>query len=143
MPPVHILWRPCTMAMRRFTDSLGRLLRPKVNFQLPEDPMEQVPLVANEAAVADEAAVAGSSSTPPELHSMSPRSQNSEWSVESASTMEAHSRAPSTLSSVNGDSDISEDPDPEGRGPRRIRVPTTNKKVPNNDPRDDPYAATS
>ena len=97
-----------------------------MNFQFPEEDIEQptehpMENFFNEAAVADEAAVAGSFSTPPELHSMSPRSQDSEWSVESASTMEAHSTAPSTLSSVNGDSDINEDPDPEGRGPRRIR----------------------
>ena len=121
--------------MRRLKHSVGRLFRPKVNFQLPvpEHPMENF---FNEAAVADEAAVAGSY--------LSPRSQDSEWSVETASTMDAHSRAPSALSSVNGDSDISEDSDPEGRGPRRISDPTTNKKGPNNNPRtpsDDPYAA--
>ena len=103
---------------------------------------------ADEAAVADEAGVAVSYSTPPELHSMSPRSQNSEWSVESASSMEAHSGAPSALSSVNGDSDINEDPDPEGRGPRRIRGLRLTQKAadpefPNNGQRDDPYAAKS
>ena len=50
--------------MRRLTDALGRLVGPKVKFQLPEDPMEHpMENFFNEAAVADEAAVAGSYST--------------------------------------------------------------------------------
>ena len=45
--------------MRRITDALGRWVRPKVNFQLPEEPIEHpMENFFNEDAAADEAAVA-------------------------------------------------------------------------------------